>query len=102
MAALRAETDLVGIEPTRVHVVGRHPVDAIAEEVHTIGSAIVALGSISRPELKRFLIGNTAEALLDRLDCDLLIVKPPNFPHLFPRVSPEARTASTPQDPGPY
>jgi universal stress protein E len=101
VAALRAETDLVGIEPTRVHVVGRHPVDAIAEEAHTLGCGIVALGSISRPELKRFLIGSTAEALLDRLDCDLLIVKPPNFPHLFRRDSPAARVESMPQDSGP-
>jgi universal stress protein E len=87
MAALRAETDPMGIASTRVHVVGRHPVDAIAEEAHAIGSGIVALGSISRPELKRFFLGSTAEALLDRLTCDLLIVKPPNFPHLFRRDS---------------
>jgi universal stress protein E len=102
MATLRAETDLAGIEPTRVHVVGRHPVDAIAEEAHTLGSGIVALGSISRPELKRFFMGNTAEALLDRLDCDLLIVKPPNFPHLYRRDSPVEQIMPAPRAAGPF
>jgi universal stress protein E len=40
---------------------------------------IVALGAVSRSLLKRIVIGHTAETLLDGLDCDMLIVKPPGF-----------------------
>jgi universal stress protein E len=40
---------------------------------------IVIMGAIARSALKRVLIGNTAERVLDRLPCDLLIVKPPGY-----------------------
>ena len=40
---------------------------------------IVVMGAVSRSLLKRILIGYTAERLLDALDCDLLIVKPPGL-----------------------
>jgi universal stress protein E len=34
------------------------------------------MGAVSRKGLARAFIGNTAEEVLDRLGCDLLIVKP--------------------------
>jgi universal stress protein E len=37
------------------------------------------MGAVSRSRLERLLIGNTAEHVLDELDCDVLIVKPPGF-----------------------
>lgn len=40
---------------------------------------IVALGAVSRSRLGRALIGHTAERLLDALECDVLVVKPPAF-----------------------
>lgn len=54
-----------------------------AEQLLTISRAIpadiVVMGAVSRSSLKRVLIGNTAERVLDRLPCDLLIVKPSGF-----------------------
>ncbi|HYL69782.1 MAG TPA: universal stress protein [Candidatus Dormibacteraeota bacterium] len=66
----------VPIPRARRHVLGRHPVDAIAELAKKTHSAIVVMGAISRSGIKRLLIGNTAERVLDRLVCDILIVKP--------------------------
>jgi universal stress protein E len=43
------------------------------------------MGAVSRSGLKRFLIGNTAESLLDQLTCDVLIVKPERFATRVPR-----------------
>ena len=43
-AALRAETQPMGIAPSRLHVIGRHPTDAVREAAHETGSQIVALG----------------------------------------------------------
>lgn len=40
---------------------------------------IVALGAVSRSRIERALIGHTAERVLDELECDVLIVKPPDF-----------------------
>lgn len=66
----------VAIPRSRRHVVGRHPVDAIAQLAKQTHSAIVVMGAIARSGIKGLLIGNTAEKLLDRLSCDILIVKP--------------------------
>ncbi len=58
------------------HVIGRHPSDAIAEVAAKIRSSLVVMGAISRSGIKRLLIGNTAERVLDRLSCDVLVIKP--------------------------
>ena len=68
------------IPKTQRHIVGRHPADAIAQTAKEIHSAIVVMGAVSRSGLKRLLIGNTAERVLDLLTCDVLIVKPAHFP----------------------
>ncbi|MEO6185435.1 MAG: universal stress protein [Steroidobacteraceae bacterium] len=74
---LRGRSKLIG--PRRRHLVARHPVDAIPQVVQEIGCDIVVMGDLSRSGLKRLVIGNTAERLVDELSCDLLIVKPPAF-----------------------
>ncbi|HTT01817.1 MAG TPA: universal stress protein [Steroidobacteraceae bacterium] len=67
------------LPPDRRHVIGRHPIDAIADAAAETTSSIVVMGAVSRSGLKRVFIGNTAEKLLDRLPCDVLVVKPPHF-----------------------
>jgi universal stress protein E len=42
-------------------------------------------GAVSRSGWRRLLIGSTAERLLDRLDCDLLIINPRDFRTRVPR-----------------
>jgi universal stress protein E len=37
------------------------------------------MGAVSRSGLKGLFLGNTAEDVLDRLHCDLVIVKPTGF-----------------------
>ncbi|HXZ60810.1 MAG TPA: universal stress protein [Steroidobacteraceae bacterium] len=76
----------VAIPRARQHILGRHPVDAIAQLATRTRSSIVVMGAISRSGLKRLLIGNTAERVLDRLNCDVLIVKPAGL------VKPPARS----------
>jgi universal stress protein E len=44
----------------------------------------VVLGAISRRGLKRVFIGSTAEDVLEKLPCDALIVKTPNFAEVLP------------------
>jgi hypothetical protein len=41
--------------------------------------ALAPSAVVSRSGLKGVLIGNTAEILLDRVTCDLLIIKAPHF-----------------------
>jgi universal stress protein E len=44
----------------------------------------VVMGAISRSGLKGLFLGNTAEDVLDRLHCDLVIVKPEGFKAVLP------------------
>ena len=37
------------------------------------------MGAISRSSLSRFFIGNTAERVIDDVQCDVLVVKSPDF-----------------------
>jgi universal stress protein E len=67
------------ISKARRHLVAQHPVAAIPMVATQIGGEIVVMGAISRSGLQRIFIGNTAERLLDRLSCDVLIVKPASF-----------------------
>jgi len=59
--------------------VARHAVDAIPDTARKLKSSIVVMGAISRSGIKRLLIGNTAERILDSLSCDVLVVKPAHF-----------------------
>lgn len=61
------------------HLIGRHPIDAISEAARMSHSHIVAMGAISRTGIKRLLIGNTAERIIDELTCDILVIKPQGF-----------------------
>jgi universal stress protein E len=79
------------IPRSRQYLVGRLPVDAIAEAARKSHSAIVVMGAISRSGYKRLLIGNTAERILDELSCDLLVVKPAKFRGRVSRMSRGAR-----------
>jgi universal stress protein E len=49
------------------------------------------MGAISRSGFKRLLIGNTAERVLDRLTCDILVIKPG---HLVNRIPQKRRGAA--------
>ena len=79
---------LARIPKARCHLVPRHPIDAIEQTAGKTHSSIVVMGAISRSGIKRFFFGNTAEALLDSLTCDMLIVKPTEF---APRVQKRIR-----------
>jgi universal stress protein E len=63
----------------RRHLVAMPPVEAIERTARETHSAIVTLGVLARSGWQRLLIGRTAEVLLDRLACDVLVVKPWNF-----------------------
>lgn len=64
---------------SRQHLVQGLPVDTLPEVAREIQSGLVVMGAVSRSGLKRMLIGNTAEQLLSKLRCDVLVVKPAEF-----------------------
>ncbi len=74
------------IPRSRRHLVVGHPIGSIPEVARQTRCAIVVMGAVSRSGLKSVLIGNTAEQVLDRLQCDLLVVKPLRFESRVPRA----------------
>jgi universal stress protein E len=68
-----------GIPRARRHLVDRNPADGIAAVARKVGADFVVMGAVSRSGLKRMFIGDTAERVLNRLSCDVLVVKPAHF-----------------------
>jgi universal stress protein E len=52
------------------------PRELLPERVSAERAQVVVLGAVARSPLDRVMIGSTAEAVLDQLECDVLVVKP--------------------------
>jgi universal stress protein E len=76
-----------GIPKSRQHVLAVAPAHAIEQTAHDVGADIVAMGTVCRSGLVHLFIGNTAEKVLDRLMCDVLVVKPRSFRNVIGRQS---------------
>lgn len=66
------------IEP-KLHIGCNAPVHAIQAGVEQLGVDLLVMGTVSRGGIAGFLMGNTAESILDRVDCSLLTIKPADF-----------------------
>ncbi len=76
MAKLARDHD---IADERLHIfVGRTRYE-LKELAQQLGAAIVVMGAVARNALARVFIGSTAEKVLDKLPCDVLVVKPETF-----------------------
>lgn len=63
----------------RLHLLEGSPaveIPAIAKRMHV---DLVVMGTLARRGVAGFLMGNTAEAIIDRLSCSLLALKPDGF-----------------------
>jgi universal stress protein E len=96
---LARELKKTRVPQARRHLVGRHPADAISQVAEKTRSSLVVMGAIARSGLKRLLIGNTAERVLDRLACDVLVVKPKQLRKHIPPKRRGARYVSFPATP---
>jgi universal stress protein E len=55
------------------------PAFALPALARTLKAQLLVMGAVSRSSVRRILLGNTAERVLDDLPCDVLVVKPRNF-----------------------
>jgi universal stress protein E len=79
------EAARAGIPPARRHLLLGDVPSQLAATVRRTRASLVVMGAVSRSALRRLLIGNTAERVLDELSCDALIVKPRGFKTSVPR-----------------
>jgi universal stress protein E len=73
-----------GLPPDRVHVEQGSAVDVLPRAAETLAADIVVMGAVSRSRLQEVFLGSTAERVLDRLGCDVLVVKPGDFAEKLP------------------
>jgi universal stress protein E len=64
-----------GIPRERVYVLQGHTRELLVSSTDELRADVVVMGAISRSALERLFVGSTAEAVLDKLHCDVLIVK---------------------------
>ena len=73
-----------GVPPQRMHVREGSTRELLMTLTDQLRADAVFMGAISRSGLKGLFLGNTAEDVLDRLHCDLVIVKPEGFAAALP------------------
>jgi universal stress protein E len=71
-----------GIPRERVHVLQGNARELLVSSTDALRADVLVMGGISRSALERLFVGSTAEAVLDKLRCDVLIVKLADFASL--------------------
>lgn len=63
----------------RIHLVkglARKEIPALAKQLAT---DVIVMGTVARTGVPGFIMGNTAETILNQIDCSVLAIKPPGF-----------------------
>jgi universal stress protein E len=67
------------VEASQCHVCEGLPEDVIPQMAKEMDAELVVIGTVGRQGISAALIGNTAEHVIDKLDCDVLALKPAGF-----------------------
>ncbi|MDX1593812.1 MAG: universal stress protein, partial [Gammaproteobacteria bacterium] len=66
------------LEPTK-HLVKGWAREEIPRLAHEIEADLVVMGTVARSGIPGLFMGNTAETILNRIDCSVMAIKPPGF-----------------------
>ncbi len=88
----------------QTHMMAGDPAKLLPKLATDLDAGLVVMGAIARNPLQRVFIGSTTEKVLDRLPCDLLIVKPDWYSTSIMASAPEyyegtRKELPTPRDP---
>jgi universal stress protein E len=64
---------------TKIHSLKGSPTIAIPESAKQLDVDLVVMGTVARTGIAGFFMGNTAETILNQLDCSVLAIKPEGF-----------------------
>jgi len=67
------------INPNNTHIEEGLPETVIEQVAQEIDAELVILGTVGRTGISAALIGNTAEHVIDQLNCDVLALKPEGY-----------------------
>lgn len=81
---MRELTSLYDVPESNMHLDLGVPADILPRKAEELGADVVIMGAIARSGLQRLFIGSTAERVLEKLPCDALVVKAPDFRDVVP------------------
>lgn len=79
LESLTALTASYSIKNDNVHLLLGAPAELLPEQAERYRADVMVMGAIARGRVQRMFIGSTAERILDKLPCDVLIIKPLDF-----------------------
>lgn len=71
--------DEFALSENNLHIFEGMPEDVIPRAAKELDAELLVMGTIGRSGISAALIGNTAEHVIDNINCDLLALKPPGF-----------------------
>lgn len=71
--------DVVGYLQPKVHMIKGDATNVIPQLVTQLQISLVMMGTVGRTGIPGFIMGNTAERILNRIDCSVLALKPEGF-----------------------
>lgn len=74
-----AAASVPGSVEWELHLVNGPPAPTIVELVERHRIELLVMGTVARTGIAGVLMGNTAEQILDAVDCSVLTAKPPGF-----------------------
>ena len=77
--SMRVHSEKHHINKQHCHVAIGLPEDVITQYAEQLDAELVVLGTIGRQGISAALLGNTAEHVIDKLNCDVLAIKPNGF-----------------------
>jgi universal stress protein E len=75
--ALNAMLESLELRVTETHLLEGKAVHVIPALARRLGASLTVLGTAARRGVSKLIIGNTAEDLISRMECDLLTVRAP-------------------------
>ncbi len=75
----KVEQDVLDYLKPRTHLLKGHPRKVIPAFAREMEADLVVMGTVARTGISGFFMGNTAETILNQLDCSVLAVKPQGF-----------------------
>lgn len=80
LKALEKLMESAGVsDPYQLHHLRGHPSDVIPDFIKESGINILVMGTVARTGIPGFMIGNTAENIVQKLSCSLMALKPAGF-----------------------
>jgi len=73
----------LGLTDDRIHLLAGAPVAVIPEFIQEREIDLIVMGTVTRRSIPALFVGNTAEKIMDHVECGVLAVKPDDFVSLI-------------------